>query len=86
MSNKKSNKKKNHIAEKSDIDIAKITPEKLEELFETRPELIQHVIAQREITHIEHSGPMPYPTVMKEYGDIDSSFPNRMFKMVESQK
>ena len=34
--------------------------------------------------YLEYNGPLPHPSILKGFGEIDSSFPNRIITMAEN--
>lgn len=41
---------------------------------------------KQEIISAQYSGPLPLPTLLRDYGDIDPSFPERIMKMAELEQ
>ncbi|PCJ64420.1 MAG: hypothetical protein COA73_03905 [Candidatus Hydrogenedentota bacterium] len=63
-----------------DQEIVDIEPAELLKKLEETPELL------RVIQSISWQGPLPHPETLKQYGEIEESFPNRIIQLTEKEQ
>ncbi len=72
----------------SAVPSAHTSEEDIEELIieEIAARVADRLVARESISASWFSGPVPSPAHMKEYAEVDSSFPERFFAMAEKQQ
>lgn len=86
--NSESSNSKQNNGDVADGEAAVPIPEQFREALEESgipPEEKEIIISEMEQS-LTYRGPLPPPSMLRDYGDIDSSFPDRIVRMAENEQ